>query len=73
MIPSTSYTHRVTHEQLSEIMGRYSDSGYTNIHQNEIIINLVFVDDEEDRQEFADLLNIPVDKLPDDGLITVHA
>jgi hypothetical protein len=72
MQASPAFQHQVTSEQFSAILERYSDNGYTNIHGGDIIIDLFHIEDEEERQEFADILAIPVDDIPADGLVTIH-
>lgn len=60
-----------TLKRLKDAIGFDLDSS-ENIHGGDIIIDLFHIEDEEERQEFADILGIPVDDIPDDGLVTIH-
>jgi len=68
--PLRGYIARVTRETFSTLRDNYSDSGYLNIHGDDMIIDLAHVDDERD--EFAANLGISVDDLPDGGVILIH-
>ncbi len=61
---------RVSRETLGKVMEAFSESGHTNIHQEDIILDFVFV--ENRKEELAELLGVHVIDLPTDGLIHIH-
>ena len=67
---TSAYMVRVSYEQLEKICDDNSDSGYTNIHGGDIIIDLGYI--EERRAEFAEAIGISLEDLPVDGYVVVH-
>ena len=61
---------KVTRDQFGELLDNYSDSGYTNSSYEDIIIDLYNV--ENHRAEFAELIGLSLDKLPEAGFIVFN-
>lgn len=61
----------VSHKTLDLVLEAFSDSGHTNIHQQDIIIDSVFYEDR--RAELAGLLGINESELPESGHIIIDA
>lgn len=61
---------KVNRDQFEELMDNYSDSGYTNLSYSDIIIDLFNVEDH--RAEFAELIGLPLEKLPENGLMNLY-
>jgi hypothetical protein len=64
------YEMRVNRDQFGKLLDDYSDSGYTNTSYGEIIIDLYLVDDH--REEFAELIGLTLDELPESGFMNLY-
>jgi hypothetical protein len=64
------YGMKVTRDQFGQLLDDYSESGYTNSSYSDIIIDLFNVEDH--RAEFAELIGLPLDKLPEEGLMNLY-
>jgi hypothetical protein len=64
------YEMRVNRDQFAILLDDYSDSGYTNTSYGEIIIDLFLVDDH--REEFAELIGLTLDELPESGFMNLY-
>jgi hypothetical protein len=64
------YEMRVNRDQFAILLDDYSDSGYTNTSYGEIIIDLFLVNDH--REEFAELIGLTLDELPESGFMNLY-
>jgi hypothetical protein len=65
-----TYAMQVNRDQFEKLLDDYSDSGYTNASYSDIIIDLFNVDDH--REEFAELIGLPLEKLPESGFMNLY-
>jgi hypothetical protein len=64
------YEMRVNRDQFGKLLDDYSESGYVNGSYGEIIIDLYLVDDH--REEFAELIGLTLDELPESGFMNLY-
>ena len=61
---------QVNRDQFEKLMDDYSESGYSNSSYSDIIIDLFNVEDH--REEFAELIGLPLDELPTTGFMNLY-
>ena len=64
------FAMKVNRDQFEQLMDDYSDSGYSNSSYSDIIIDLFNVEDH--REEFAELIGLPLDELPTTGFMNLY-
>ena len=64
------YAKQVNRDQFKKLMEDYSESGYSNSSYSDIIIDLFNVEDH--RAEFAELIGLTLDELPESGLMNLY-
>lgn len=64
------FAMQVNRDQFGELLDNYSESGYTNPSYSDIIIDLFIVEDH--REEFAELIGLPLEKLPKNGFMNLY-